>query len=133
MASQNTLSPPRRPIASGATTNGTSRATVVVRDPRPVAKHRDEGEQVERERHHPQERRRRDVGGDVGGDRDHEAGRDGGERRSRRRRSRTVTGRRRVSLAIDARPGRRATNRLATAIETAPAPRNPPTRAASGR
>ena len=50
-----------------------------MREPRPVAEHRHEGEQIERERQHPQERRGRDIGRDVGGHRDHEAGRDRGE------------------------------------------------------
>ena len=37
-------------------------------------------EEIERERHHPQQRRRRDVGRDVRGDRDQQARRHGGER-----------------------------------------------------
>ena len=80
MASQNTRSPPSSAIASGATRNGTSLSDRVVREPRPLAEHRHEGEQIERERQHPEERRGGDVGRDVGGHRDDEAGRDGGER-----------------------------------------------------
>ena len=52
----------------------------IVREPRSVAEHRHEGEQVKRERQHPEQRRGRDIGRDVGGDRDHEPGRDRGER-----------------------------------------------------
>ena len=51
-----------------------------MRDPRTLAEHGDEGEQVDRKRHHPQERRRRDVRGQIGGDRDHEARRHRGQR-----------------------------------------------------
>ena len=52
----------------------------IVREPRPVAEHRHEGQQIERERQHPEQRRGGDVGRDVGGHRDDETGRDGGER-----------------------------------------------------
>ena len=51
----------------------------VVREPRPLAEHRHESEQIERERQHPEQGRGGDVGRDVGGHRDDEAGRNGGE------------------------------------------------------
>ena len=80
LASQYSRSPPSSEIASGATRNGTSLTTQIVREPRPVAEHRHEGEQIERERQHPEQRRGGDVGRDVGRHRDDQAGRDGGKR-----------------------------------------------------
>src|SRR5580700_8402821 len=44
-----------------------------MRNPRPVTEHRDEGQEIERKRQHPQERRGREIGSDEGGYRDAEA------------------------------------------------------------
>ena len=51
-----------------------------MRNDRPAGEHDDEGQEIERERQHPEQRHRRDVGRDVGGDRDQQAGRHGRER-----------------------------------------------------
>ena len=52
---------------------------IAMRDPRSFAEHGDEGEQVDRQREHPQERRRGDIGRQVRRDRDDEAGRHRGK------------------------------------------------------
>jgi hypothetical protein len=54
-----------------------------LRNPWPVAKHRDEGQEIERQRHHPQKRRRREIGGDERGHRDAQTRRNGGQQRPR--------------------------------------------------
>ena len=53
---------------------------MAVGDPRPLAKYRDEGEQVNGQRHDPQERRRRDISRQISGDGDNEPGRNRGQR-----------------------------------------------------
>ena len=50
-----------------------------VRDPRPLAEHGDESQQVDRKRHHPQEWCGGDIGRQIGGDRDDEPRWHGGE------------------------------------------------------
>ena len=51
-----------------------------VRDQRPALEHDHEGQKIERERHHPEQRHRRHVGRDVGRHRDQQPGRHGRER-----------------------------------------------------
>ena len=55
-------------------------ATGPVRNDRSAREHDHEGQEIERERHHPQQRHRGDVGRDVRGDRDQQPGGDGRER-----------------------------------------------------
>ena len=51
----------------------------VMEQPRPAAEGEDEGQQVDRERQHPEQRHRGQVGGDVGGDPEEQARRHEGE------------------------------------------------------
>ena len=48
-----------------------------MRDPWPLTEDGDEGQQVDCKRQHPQEGRCGDIGGEIGGDRDHEPRRHG--------------------------------------------------------
>ena len=55
-------------------------------DDRPAHEHEDERQQVQDQRHEPEQRDRRQVGGDVGGDAEHQAGRHRGQQHPARRR-----------------------------------------------